>query len=131
MTDYTKEQLDEALVAVSSIICRCEKMDGKFVEGTAQYSLLKNRIKALRISEALITTVRDALPEQVSQRFKELYPKDELEKALPPVISIIRKCEKAQSKYAEGTAHYNRFAKMIQPLQLSKTLLEETLSSNV
>ena len=54
MSHYTKEELEDALGAVTSMIGRCKKMEGKFAEGTSQHSLLKNRIKALQISETLI-----------------------------------------------------------------------------
>ncbi|AEG58345.1 hypothetical protein [Desulforamulus ruminis] len=55
MDKYTSEELEEALQIVSSVISRCEKTQPKFVEGTSQHTLLKNRIKAMYISKALIT----------------------------------------------------------------------------
>jgi hypothetical protein len=47
--------MSEALQVVSSTISRCEKMLLKFAEGTSQHSLLRNRIKSMYISRALIT----------------------------------------------------------------------------
>ena len=55
MDNYIKEELEEALQIVSSAISRCEKTQPKFVEGTSQHTLLKNRIKAMYISKSLIT----------------------------------------------------------------------------
>jgi len=55
MEKYKKEELVEALQVVSSTISNCEKMQPKFEEGTSQHTLLKNRIKAMYISKALIT----------------------------------------------------------------------------
>ncbi|WP_425806113.1 hypothetical protein ACHOLT_04710 [Desulfitobacterium sp. Sab5] len=55
MGKYTREELEEALQIVSSVISRCEKNKPKFVEGTSQHTLLKNRIKAIYISKSLIT----------------------------------------------------------------------------
>jgi len=55
MDSYTKEELEEALRIISSTIIRCEKTQPKFVKGTSQHTLLKNRIKALYISKSLIT----------------------------------------------------------------------------
>ncbi len=55
MNDYTKNDLQEALRAVTSMISKCEKCQEKIRQGTSQHTLLKNRIKALRISELLIT----------------------------------------------------------------------------
>ena len=55
MDNYTKEELEEALRAVSSLVNKCEKAQEKLSQGTSQWTLLKNRIKALRISSLLIT----------------------------------------------------------------------------
>lgn len=54
MDEYTKEELEKALQIVFSTIGRCEKAQPKFAEGTAQHTLLKNRIKALVISKSLL-----------------------------------------------------------------------------
>ena len=54
MNEYTREELEDALQKVSSIISKCEKAQLKFAEGTSQHTLLKNRIKAMQISKALI-----------------------------------------------------------------------------
>lgn len=54
MDSYTKEDLNVALRAITSLISKCEKAQEKLSKGTPQWSLLKNRIKALRISSSLI-----------------------------------------------------------------------------
>jgi hypothetical protein len=54
MDPYTREELMEALRAVSSVIHKCEKAQEKFPEGNAHHTLLKNRLKAMYISKALI-----------------------------------------------------------------------------
>lgn len=129
MSRYTKEELEDALGAVTSMIGRCEKMEGKFAEGTSQHSLLKNRIKALQISEILIVGKLEHLSEPAGQNIKARYTREDLTKALPPVTSIIHKCAKAQEKYPKGTATYNRFAKMIRPMQVAEALIEAALSA--
>jgi hypothetical protein len=83
---YNKEELEAALQIVTSFISRCEKTQPKFVEGTSQHTLLKNRIKALHISKALI----------INDNILDKYTKEELLEALRPISSIISKCEKAQ-----------------------------------
>lgn len=117
MSKYTKDELAKALKVVSSAIGRCEKMRPKFAEGTSQHTLLKNRIKALNISKALIT----------GENTIERYTADELKEALPPVSSIIEKCEKAQQKYAVGTSHHTRFKSMIDAMYISKSLIEDEI----
>lgn len=55
MNSFTKEDLNEALRAITSLISKCEKAQEKISQGTSQWTLLRNRIKALRISSSLIT----------------------------------------------------------------------------
>ena len=59
MEKYTKEELIEALRAVSSVIHKCEKAQEKFPNGNAHHTLLKNRLKAMYISKALIEEALD------------------------------------------------------------------------
>lgn len=54
METFTSEELVEAQRAIVSLIGKCEKTLPKLREGSSQATLLKNRIKALRISSALI-----------------------------------------------------------------------------
>jgi len=54
MDRYSKEELLEALRAISSVISKCEKAQEKFPGGTSHHTLLKNRLKAMYISKALI-----------------------------------------------------------------------------
>lgn len=118
MDKFTREETEEALQIVSSTISRCEKIQPKFVEGTSQHALLKNRVKALYISKSLIT----------DENVIDKYTKAELVEALRPISSIISKCEKAQQKFAEGIAHHTRFKKMIKAMYISKSLITDEIS---
>lgn len=110
---YSQEELVEVLQVINSTINQCEKIHPKFAEGTAQHTLLKNRIKALYISKALITDDKGI----------GTYVKEDLAAALPPVLSIINKCEKAQLKCSEGTSSHTRLKKIIKSMYLSKELI--------
>ena len=118
MDKNTREELEKALQIVSSVINRCQKAQLKFVEGTSQHTLLKNRIKALYISKSLIQ----------DENVMDKYTKEELIEALRPVSSIISKCEKAQLKFAEGTSHHTRFKNMIKAMYISKSLITDEIS---
>ncbi len=118
MDKYTREELIEALQVVSSTISKCEKIQPKFVEGTSQHTLLKNRIKAMYISKSLIT----------DENVMDKYTKEELIEALRPVSSIISKCEKAQLKFAEGTYHHILFKNIIKAMYISKSLMTDEIS---
>ncbi len=120
MGEYTREELEKTLQVVASVISRCEKMQLKFLEGTSQYSLLKNRIKALYISKSLL----------MKENVMAQYSKADLEEALPPVSSIINKCEKAQQKFKEGTTHHTRFKNMINAMYVSKALIVEAIENS-
>ena len=54
MDTFTKEDLEEALRAITSTIGKCEKVQPKLKQGTAAHTLLVRRIKALYIASALI-----------------------------------------------------------------------------
>lgn len=55
MESYTKEELNEALRAITSMLSKCEKALEKLSKGTSQHTLLTRRIKALKISSSFIT----------------------------------------------------------------------------
>lgn len=88
------------------------------MEGSSQHSLLKNRIKAMYISKSLIT----------EESIIDKYTKEELIEALRPVSSSINKCEKAQSKFAEGTTNYKRFRNIIKAMYISKSLITDEIN---
>ncbi|MEA4894932.1 MAG: hypothetical protein VB064_06680 [Oscillospiraceae bacterium] len=52
---YSKEELENALNPVSSIISKCEKAQLKFTDNSSHYNRFKNIIKAMYISKSLIT----------------------------------------------------------------------------
>lgn len=55
MTDnFTKEELEGALAAITSTISKCEKVQPKLKQGTSQHTLLIRRIKAFSIASELI-----------------------------------------------------------------------------
>lgn len=54
MDDFTKDELAEAIRAITSTISKCEKILPKLTLGTAQNTLLTRRIKALHIASKLI-----------------------------------------------------------------------------
>lgn len=54
MEQFHKEELEEALRAITSTIGKCEKVQPKLKQGTSQHTLLVRRIKALNIASALI-----------------------------------------------------------------------------
>jgi hypothetical protein len=115
--EFNKEELEKTISLLSSTITKCEKMQLKFSEGTSQHSLLKNRIRALYISQALLMGDKTIN-----------YTSKELKEALPPVVSIINKTTKAQNKYEKGTLQFNRFEPVIQAMLISKAFIESQIN---
>jgi len=118
MDKYPKEELLEALRVVASTISKCEKIQPKFALGTSQHALLKNRIKAMYISKSLIT----------GENIMDRYTKEELLVALPPVASVISKCEKAQLKFVEGSSNHTRLKNIIKAMYISKSFINNEIS---
>lgn len=54
MSEYTAAELEQALRAIRSLISKCEKVQPKLKQGSSQWSLLRNRIAALRIAASLM-----------------------------------------------------------------------------
>lgn len=53
-----------------------------------------------------------------------------MREALPPIVSIINKTTKAQSKYEKGSSQFNRFQHIIQAMLISKTFIECQINSD-
>jgi hypothetical protein len=56
---FTRDDLQEALRALASIISKTDKAQAKFTLGTSQHTLQRNRLKALRLAEELIKVELD------------------------------------------------------------------------
>ena len=55
----SQHDLQETLRALASMASRTENAQAKFAAGTSQHTLLRNRLKALRIAEALVKARSD------------------------------------------------------------------------
>ena len=107
MGSYTKEDLTEALRAISSLISKCEKAREKLREGSPQYSLTKNRLKAFHIASSLITGAlegepgRDDTDGARSEKFEKAY-----QSLLESMSDIPIKLESLRNEGKEKTATY-------------------------
>jgi hypothetical protein len=50
---FTQDDLRQALLAFTAMITRTDTAKSKFSPGTSQHTLLQNRLKALRVAEAI------------------------------------------------------------------------------
>ncbi|MCL2563356.1 MAG: hypothetical protein FWE08_04900 [Oscillospiraceae bacterium] len=54
MTEFTRQEMEEAERAIASLLGKCEQVEAKLAVGAAQYTLMQNRIAALRVALVLI-----------------------------------------------------------------------------
>lgn len=112
----TELERADTLKVLTSIITRCERALPKFVPFTSQHTLLQNRIQAIKIGYSLL------VDDDVTNISDEA-----LTAALEPLASIVRKCEKARSKYEPDSGQYNRYGGTIQAIERSQTVIKNEL----
>lgn len=122
MSDITKTDIEEAFLAMASMIRRTKEAKEKFAQGTSQHTLLANRLKALGIASSF---VRKELEESNDIDF---YGKEDFVRALAPIASLISKSEKALSKVAQGTWQHRMLSSNLKALDIASALLIRALS---
>ena len=120
MEDLTKKDMEEALRTMSSMISKTEKTKEKFAQGTSQHTLQKNRLQALNIALSLIL-------KELAESDTLDYSKEDLEKAIAPIASLISKSEKAQKKLAQGTWQHTMLSNNLKALYIASPLLTKAL----
>ncbi|MFZ7103757.1 MAG: hypothetical protein ACOWWO_14030 [Peptococcaceae bacterium] len=122
MDDFTKKDTEEALRAITSMISKTKNAKEKFVQGTSQHTLQKNRLEALNVAASLISK------ELAESDVMDYYTKEDLEKALAPIASLISKSEKVQKKLAQGTWQHTMLSNNLKALYIASPLLTKAWS---
>lgn len=117
MKKYTTKEIENTLILLNKTIENCQKIQPKFQSGSSQYTLLENRIKALKISISLIKNEDNITYEQ-----------EALKEALKPIYSIISKCRKAQAKYQENRSYQNRLMNIIRGMEIAEEKIIERIN---
>lgn len=112
---YTSEEINEIIKLLDETIVNIENVQVKLKEGTPQFSLSRNRIKALNISKSLL------MKEDIK------YSKDELEEAIKQISSIKSKSMTGISHAKEGSSTYTRFNKLIKAMNIVLDYLKEEI----
>ncbi|NTW96826.1 MAG: hypothetical protein HGB31_09440 [Erysipelotrichaceae bacterium] len=120
MDPLKENQYHQALIIVTSNLKNCLNFQDKFPEGSAQASLLRNRIKALSVAQILLNQNLDLFVEPTIS-------KDDLIESLPPLNSIKNKCEKAMSKSKPGSSNELRLSRLIFAMNICIKLINEKL----
>ncbi len=116
MDEHNESGRQKALEAIASMAARSEKAQRKLAPGTAQHTLLQNRIAALHVAAAMIG-------QQPAGHSRE-----QLERARAPIASLISKSEKAQAKLAAGSWQHTMLQDNLRALRMATPLLEMALS---
>lgn len=116
-----KIDLDESLQAINSMINRTKLSKEKFSQGTSQYTLQKNRLKALQIASSLIAK------ELAQSDAFDSYSEEDLKKAHAPITSLISKSEKARTKLVQGTWQHRMLSNNLKALYMVLPLLNKAL----
>ncbi len=118
MDTAASREREEALKAIHSMIDRSEQAQQKFLQGTSQHTLQKNRIKALKIAAWFVAQ------EPGAQSGEDGFSHEEIEAAFTPVLSLISKSEKAQTKVAPTTWQYAMLERNIKALYTGLQLMK-------
>lgn len=108
--------MHKASKAIEDMINRSVSAQAKFQEGTSQYTLQENRINALKIAFSLID-------EELGKSGSVNFVKDDLEKAVAPIKSLISKSEKAMIKLKHDTWQYKMLECNIAALYIALPLI--------
>jgi len=120
MSAHTKQDIEEAIRSITSMIEKSENAQNKFAPGTSQHTLQKNRIQALYIALSLVKN-------ELSENDIISYPKEDLEAAVAPIASLISKSEKAREKLKQGTWQHTMLGENLKALYIASSLLSKAL----
>jgi hypothetical protein len=120
MDNSTREDLEEALAAMASMIGKTEPVKRRFAPGTSQHTLQKNRLAALKITSSLIS-------KELEQSYVSDFGEEDLRNAHAPIASLISKCEKARNKLAPGTCQHTMLSNNLKALHIASPLLTKAL----
>jgi len=118
MDNYTKDELQEALRAIVSLISKSEKAQRKLAPGTWQHTMLQENIKALHIASALMNKEIDD---------SDSFTRDDLKEAQRAFTSMISKTEKSQAKFSPGTSQHALQQNRLKALNIAEALIKVDL----
>ncbi len=127
MTNFTAEELEKALPAISSTLSKSEKVQLKLKAGTFQHTMTVQGIHAYNIAIELIK--RELEANTTENSFEGKYTKEELKKALETITSAMSRVEKIQPKFKRGTSQHTLAARRIKAFYIATELINRELKS--
>lgn len=124
---FTKEELKEALRAISSTLSKSEKVQLKLKAGTFQHTMTAQGIRAYNIAIALIKKESET---NTTEGFVETqYTREELEAALQVLPSAIGRIEKVLPKFNAGTSQHTLAIRRIKAFYIATEFIKRALDS--
>jgi hypothetical protein len=122
MESFSREETEETLRPILSLISKSEKSQTKLAPGTWQFAMLRENLKALHIASRLMGGEAIAAMQWTA---------DELREALRSLASMIGRSEKAQMKFSPGTSQYTLARNRIKALRIASELIGELVMKEV
>jgi len=125
MDKYTKEELQEAIRAITSTINKSKKALLKLKAGAWQHTMTEQALKADNIAIALLNRELAINPDKGTCKSK--YTEEELKNALEAVTSVMSRVEKVQPKFEAGTPQHTLAVRRIKALSISSAFIKREL----
>ena len=120
MQGLTAEDMLAVLRPIESLLHKSEKALEKLAEGTWQHAMLRDNVRAMRLSCTLLTGGVGAA---------EAFDRAELAHAQGALFDMLRRSEQAQRKFAEGTAQFTLQRNRIHALCVAESLVAEAVEA--
>lgn len=114
----TPAELQQALRPIASLISKSAKAQQKLAPGTWQHRMLAANLKALHLAKVLMTSGTDGA---------HGYTREDLQEALRALAALIGKAERAQAKFAPGTAPHTLQQNRLKALRMAEALTRAAL----
>jgi hypothetical protein len=115
-----KDELEEVLRPIASLISKSEKAQGKLTPGTWQHTMLRDNLKALRIASALMD--KEACD-------TESFAREDLQEALQALASMMVRSEKAQAGFLPGTSQHTLQKNRLKALRMASACISDALET--
>jgi hypothetical protein len=113
------DDIQVAIRPIASLISKSEKAHQKLAPGTWQHAMLRDNLEALRIASALMNG------EAIN---RNRVTRDDLQKALVALASMISKTGKAMAKFPPETSQHSLQQNRLKALHMAETLLKRELT---
>jgi hypothetical protein len=118
MDNHPIDELQEARRPIASLISKSEKAQRKLAPGTWQHTMLRDNLKALHISSALMNNGTNETDKST---------RDDLQEALRAFALMISRTEKSQANFSPGTSQHTLQRNRLKALRIAETLIKQGL----